>query len=326
MAGHSAGEGAGAGAGRYAPSPSGALHLGNLRSAVIAYACARRSGRAFRLRIDDLDPQRSRAEVAREQIADLESLGLDWDGEPEWQSRNHGRYAAALERLTAEGRTFECFCSRKDILEAPRAPHAPPGAYPGTCRDLTAGERERRRAEMPPNKVPAIRIRADAESPAEVGTSGVIWRIDDDVQGEFSGVVDDFVLRRGDGAWAYNLAVVVDDAAIGVDQVVRGLDLLDSAPRQAWLADLLGLPPVRYAHVPLAVAADGARLAKRDGGHTLAELVAGGVAPERVLRAIGESIGVPDAGSLGDLVARFDPAALAPGAEFGGPWVVPSAW
>lgn len=317
---------AGAGAGRYAPSPSGALHLGNLRSAVIAYAFARRSGRAFRLRIDDLDPQRSRAEVAHAQIADLESLGLGWDGEVEWQSRNHARYEAALERLTAEGRTFECFCSRKDIVEAPRAPHAPPGAYPGTCRDLTAAERERRRAAMPPNKVPAIRVRAGSDSPGEGGRSGVIWRVDDEVQGEFTGVVDDFVLRRGDGAWAYNLAVVVDDAAIGVDQVVRGLDLLDSAPRQAWLADLLGLAPVRYAHVPLAVAADGTRLAKRDGGHTLAELVDGGVAPAAVVRAIGESIGVAVARDVDEIARRFDPAALAPGAEFGGPWSVPSAW
>ena len=317
-----------AGAGRYAPSPSGALHLGNLRTAVIAEAFARRSGRSFLLRVDDLDPQRSRAEVAREQIADLARLGLEWDGEPEWQSDNHARYSEALERLSAEGRTFECFCSRKDILDAPRAPHAPPGAYPGTCRDLSAAERERRRAAMPSNKVPAIRVRAgdDPATPGGSGDSGVIWRVYDAVQGGFSGVVDDFVLRRGDGAWAYNLAVVVDDAAAGVDQVVRGLDLLDSAPRQAWLARQLGLPPVDYAHVPLAVAADGARLAKRDGGHTLAELIAGGVDPGQVVTAIGESVGVPGARSVRDIASRFDPALLAPGAEFGGPWVVPGTW
>lgn len=315
-----------AGAGRYAPSPSGALHLGNLRTAVIAENFARRSGRSFLLRVDDLDPQRSRAEVAREQIADLARLGLQWDGEPEWQSDNHARYSAALEHLSAEGRTFECFCSRKDILDAPRAPHAPPGAYPGTCRDLTAAERERRRTAMPSNKVPAIRVRADSGPPRGNGDSGVICRIHDVVQGEFSGVVDDFVLRRGDGAWAYNLAVVVDDAAAGVDQVVRGLDLLDSAPRQAWLARQLGLAPVEYAHVPLAVAPGGARLAKRDGGHTLAELVAGGVAPEQVVTAIGESVGVPDARSVQDIAARFEPALLAPGAEFGEPWVVPGEW
>ena len=316
-----------AGAGRYAPSPSGALHLGNLRTAVIAEAFARHSGRSFLLRVDDLDPQRSRAHVAREQIADLARLGLEWDGDPEWQSGNHARYSAALERLSASGRTFECFCSRKDILDAPRAPHAPPGAYPGTCRDLTAAERERRRAAMPPNKVPAIRVRADdPDCPGENGDSGVICRIYDAVQGEFTGVVDDFVLRRGDGAWAYNLAVVVDDAAAGVDQVVRGLDLLDSAPRQAWLARQLGLPAVEYAHVPLAVAPGGERLAKRDGGHTLAELVGMGVDPGQVVRAIGESVGVPGARSVRDIAARFSPALLAPGTEFGGPWVVPSQW
>lgn len=323
---HAARESSPAGAGRYAPSPSGALHLGNLRTAVIAEAFARRSGRSFLLRVDDLDPQRSRVDVAHEQIADLARLGVEWDGEPEWQSDNHARYSAALERLAAEGRTFECFCSRKDILDAPRAPHAPPGAYPGTCRDLTPAERERRRAAMPSNKVPAIRVRADPETPGENGDSGVICRIYDAVQGEFSGVVDDFVLRRGDGAWAYNLAVVVDDAAAGVDQVVRGLDLLDSAPRQAWLARLLGLPPVEYAHVPLAVAAGGARLAKRDGGHTLAELVGMGVDPGRVVTAIGESVGVPGARSVRDISARFSPALLAPGAEFGGPWLVPGQW
>ena len=146
------------------------------------------------------------------------------------------------------------------------------------------------------------------------------------MQGEFSGVVDDFVLRRGDGAWAYNLAVVVDDAAAGVDQVVRGLDLLDSAPRQAWLARQLGLAPVEYAHVPLAVAPGGTRLAKRYGWHTLAELVADGVDPGQVVTAIGESVGVPDARSVQDISERFYPALLAPGAEFGGPWVVPGEW
>lgn len=326
MSTHVADESALEGAGRYAPSPSGALHLGNLRTAVLAYAFARRSGRGFALRIDDLDPQRSREEVARAQIADLESLGLEWDGEPECQSRNHARYEEALHRLDSEGRTFECFCSRKDILDAPRAPHTPPGAYPGTCRDLTTAERERRRAAMPPNKVPAIRVRADPETHGENGDSGVICRIYDAVHGEFSGTVDDFVLRRGDGAWAYNLAVVVDDAATGIDQVVRGVDLLDSAPRQAWLARLLGLAPVQYAHVPLAVAADGERLAKRDGGHTLAELVAGDVTPEQVLRAIGESVGVRGARWIGEIADGLDPSVLAPGAEFGEPWVVPSAW
>lgn len=306
------------GAGRYAPSPSGDLHLGNLRTAVIAYAFARTTGRRFLLRVDDLDPQRSRREVAERQLADLRELGIDWDAAPEYQSDNHARYQQALDQLTAAGLTYECFCSRKEILEAPRAPHAPPGAYPGTCRELSPAERERRRASLPPNKVPAIRLAA------QVAHADVI----DSVQGRYDGDVDDMVLRRGDGAWAYNLAVVVDDAAAGIDQVVRGVDLLSSTPRQAYLAGLLDLPRPTYAHVPLAVAADGARLAKRDGGHTLAELRAAGVTAGQVLGAVGASLGVGSGSplSLDDVVRGFDPAVLAPGASHGAAWTVPDEW
>jgi len=319
----------GSGAGRYAPSPSGDLHLGNLRTAVLAHAFARRSGREFLLRVDDLDPQRSRADVAERQLADLGSLGLRWDRAPEWQSRNYERYEAALADLTARGLTYECFCSRREILDAPRAPHAPPGAYPGTCRFLTPDERERKRAELPPNKVPAIRVLAQPAEAGEGEAYAVTHTVFDLVQGEFEGVVDDLVLRRGDGAWAYNLAVVVDDAAAGIDQVVRGADLLDSAPRQAWLAGLLGLPAVEYAHVPLAVAAGGERLAKRDGGHTLAELRERGIPVERVLEAFAESVGVSASAStsvegiLDAITAELDPEVLSPGGEFGEPWIVP---
>lgn len=320
-----------AGAGRYAPSPSGDLHLGNLRTAVLAHAFARRGGREFLLRVDDLDPQRSRADVAERQLADLSSLGLRWDGDAEWQSRNHARYEAALAELSARGLTYECFCSRRDILDAPRAPHSPPGAYPGTCRFLTADERERRRAALPPEKVPAIRVLAQPPGAGQASSSVVRKKVVDLVRGEFEGIVDDLVLRRGDGAWAYNLAVVVDDAAAGIDQVVRGADLLDSAPSQAWLAELLGLPAVEYAHVPLAVAPGGERLAKRDGGHTLAELRGRGVTPASVLAAIAASVGVevpsPSStaveGILEAITDGLDPAELAPGGAFAEPWEVP---
>lgn len=306
------------GAGRYAPSPSGDLHLGNLRTAVIAYAFARTTGRRFLLRVDDLDPQRSRPEIAARQLADLRELGIEWDDAPEYQSHHHARYQAALDQLTAAGHTYECFCSRKEILEAPRAPHSPPGAYPGTCRHLTAAERDRRRAALPSNKVPAIRLAAQRSE----------LDVIDSVQGPYRGEVDDMVLRRGDGAWAYNLAVVVDDAAAGIDQVVRGVDLLSSTPRQAYLAELLGLPRPTYAHVPLAVAADGTRLAKRDGGHTLAELRAAGVTAGQVLGVVGASLGVGSGAplSLDDVVHGFSPEALAPGASYGEAWTVPDEW
>lgn len=306
----------GSGAGRYAPSPSGALHLGNLRTAVLAYAFARRSGRRFVLRIDDLDPGRSRAEYATGQIADLAALGLRWDADPEYQSAHHGRYQQALDQLAAAGRTYECYCSRREILDAPRAPHTPPGSYPGTCRDLSPAEREARRATLPAGKSPAIRL----------VTENCEVDVIDTVQGPYRGYVDDLVLRRGDGAWAYNLAVVVDDAAAGIDQVVRGVDLLASTPRQVYLAELLGLARPSYAHVPLAVAADGARLAKRDGGHTLGELRAAGVSAAQVIGAIGTSIGVAGAVSVDDVISGLNPSELAPGARYGEPWIVPRAW
>ncbi|MGV0849482.1 tRNA glutamyl-Q(34) synthetase GluQRS [Mycolicibacterium phlei] len=274
-------------AGRFAPSPSADLHIGNLRTAVLAWLFARSTGRRFLLRVDDLD-DRTFTDIGHRQIADLAAIGLTWDAEPEWQTQHPQRYAAAIERLAERGLLYECYCSRKDILQAPRAPHAPQGAYPGTCRDLTEAERAARREQT--GRPPALRLRTDV----------ITYTVHDVLHGDYTGIVDDFVVRRGDGVPAYNLAVVVDDAAQGVDQVVRGDDLLPSSPRQAYLAKVLGYPEPIYAHVALVLNEDGARLAKRDGAVTLAEI---GV--ERALRQISESLGWT-ATDVNGMLAEFD--------------------
>ena len=208
--------------GRFAPSPTGTLHVGNLRTALLAWLFARSQGARFLVRMEDLDPGRVRSESASEQLADLRAIGLDWDGEVLFQSARHEAYDAAIERLRADGRVYECFCTRAEIRAAASAPHGPlpEGAYPGTCLRLTDGERRRKRAGGRP---PALRLRADA---ARIG-------FEDRLLGRYEAVVDDFVVRRNDGAAAYNLAVMVDDAAQGIGEVVRGADLLDSTPAPA---------------------------------------------------------------------------------------------
>ena len=283
-----------AGAGRYAPSPTGELHLGNLRTAVLAWLFARSTGRAFLLRIEDLDAGRVRPGLAEQQVADLIALGLDFDGIPVVQSQRAAAYAAALDCIA--DRTYECFCTRREIAEAASAPHGSVGRYPGTCRDLSADQRaERRRI-----RTPALRLRAD----------GATQTVRDLLHGTVTGQVDDFVVRRNDGVAAYNLAVVVDDVESGIDQVVRGDDLLPSAVNQAHLAGLLGHPAPIYAHVPLAVNAQGRRLAKRDGAVTMSELTALGVRPGEVLRRIASSLGLPEVDRLADLLPHFDPDRL----------------
>ncbi|HOZ59034.1 MAG TPA: tRNA glutamyl-Q(34) synthetase GluQRS [Nakamurella multipartita] len=300
-----------AGVGRFAPSPSGDLHVGNLRTALLAWLFARSTGRAFLVRMEDLDRVRSGADAR--QLADLAAIGLDWDGPVVHQSARTGRYAQAIDVLTERGLTYPCFCTRREILQAASAPHPDPtrpgadGAYPGTCRSLTAAQIDRRRAAGRPG---ALRLRAQVDR----------WTVSDQLIGSFTGAVDDLVLRRNDGVAAYNLAVVVDDAAQGIDQVVRGDDLLTSAPRQAYLAALLDRPPVQYAHVPLARNAQGQRLAKRDGAVTLTELADAGVSAEQVLALIAGSLGLAGPGERvrpAQLLARFDPAALPRD-----PWVV----
>jgi glutamyl-tRNA synthetase len=264
--------------GRFAPSPTGPLHLGSLRTALVAWLFARSRSARFLLRIEDLDPQRSRAEFERAQLADLGALGLDWDGQVVRQSERTALYDDALARLDAAGRLYPCFCTRAEIREAASAPHGelPEGAYPGTCRSLSDAER---RARIATGRPFALRVRADA---ARIEFS-------DRLLGQRGGIVDDFVVRRADGVHAYQLAVVVDDAAQGVGEVVRGADLADSTPRQILLARLLGLEVPAYAHVPLVLGPDGSRLAKRHRGSIVAER---SEAPELTLALLAHSLGL----------------------------------
>jgi glutamyl-tRNA synthetase len=281
--------------GRFAPSPTGELHLGSLRTGLAAWLFARSAGAEFLLRIEDLDPQRSRHEWEQAQIADLRALGIDWDGEPVRQSARVYLYDDALGKLHAADRLYPCFCTRAEIRDAASAPHGalPEGAYPGTCLRLGAAER-RERIERGDRF--ALRLRGDAER--------IDWH--DRLLGDQTGVVDDFVVVRADGVHAYQLAVVVDDAAQRIGEVVRGADLAESTPRQILLQRVLGLPSVSHAHVPLVLAPGGARLAKRDGGATLTqrrEPVA------RTLALLAHSLGMAldrDAvGSAAELVGGF---------------------
>jgi len=282
--------------GRFAPSPTGDLHVGNLRTAMLAWLTARSVGEGFLVRVEDLDRVTASVDHERRQLDDLRAIGVDWDRPILRQSERFARYHAALDRLIDAGLTYECYCSRREIREATAAPHGPglEGGYPGTCRDLSDSERRRRRAERPP----AVRLRAD---PA------VRLRIDDLLAGPTDGTPGDLVLRRNDGVPAYHLAVVVDDAAQGVTTVVRGDDLLPSCFGQLALQQLLGLPAVAYAHVPLVVGPTGQRLAKRDGAVTRRDLVAAGVSDERLVTVLAGSLGFTDP-TMGppELVERFD--------------------
>ena len=207
------------------------------------------------MRIEDLDPERSKPEHEVAQLEDLRAVGIDWDEEPVRQSERHALYTDALARLEAQDRVYPCWCTRAEIREAARAPHGPlpEGAYPGTCRDLTVAQRAEKGRTA--NRPPALRLDARAERVA----------FDDLLHGEIESAVDDIVLRRWDGAYAYNLAVIVDDADQSIGEVIRGDDLLDTTPRQLLIARLLGLRAPRYGHVPLMLDAAGKRLAKRDG-------------------------------------------------------------
>ncbi len=321
-------------AGRYAPSPTGQLHVGNLRTGMLAWLAARASDRPFLLRVEDLDRVRSGAE--QDQLAELAAVGITWDAAPVRQSERTVLYEDAVADLRAHfgaDAVYECYCSRKDIAEASSAPNGPagqhddgassastsprrpPGFYPGTCRGLSESVRERRRAERP------AALRVDAARIAGLPPGRILEATADDlVHGSVTGLVDDVVVRRNDGAHAYNLAVVVDDLEQGVDQVVRGDDLLDSSPRQRWLAEALcaargvDCPETEYLHVPLVVNTEGRRLAKRDGAVTLEDLGASlgldlPAASERVRDAMLASVGLP-AGPLEDAVDAFDPQAL----------------
>jgi glutamyl-tRNA synthetase len=281
--------------GRFAPSPTGTLHVGNLRTALLAWLFARSAGGRFLVRMEDLDAGRVRPGAAEEQLADLAALGLDWDGEVVFQSERLNAYADALATLRERGRLYECFCTRAEIRAAASAPHGPgpEGAYPGTCLRLSAAALAEKRAAGRP---PALRVRAEA----------AVVAFEDRLLGRVEGTVDDFVVRRNDGAPAYNLAVVVDDAAQGVGEVVRGNDLVDSTPRQLWLARALAVAePESFAHVPLVLGPDGARLAKRHGAVTLRD-----VGAREALAWMARSLGLSPGASAADLLATFDPARI----------------
>lgn len=256
--------------------------------------------------MEDLDRVTSSIDHERRQLADLAAIGLDWDGPVVRQSDRFDRYHAEIERLRAAGRVYECYCTRREIREevaaAASAPHMhlPDGAYPGTCRDLTSAERAKRQAD---GRRPALRLRTDGE----------VIAVDDQLAGRFEGAVDDVVVARADGVPAYNLAVVVDDIAQGVTQVVRGDDLLSSTPRQVLLYRLLDAVPPTYLHVPLVLGGDGDRLAKRHGAVTMADLAASGCSAADVVALLANSLGLAgpaERPTAAELVDRFDPRRL----------------
>ncbi|MET0662443.1 MAG: tRNA glutamyl-Q(34) synthetase GluQRS, partial [Ilumatobacteraceae bacterium] len=290
--------------GRFAPSPTGDLHLGNLRTAAVAWLSARAQRSLFFVRMEDLDRHQSNVANERRQLRDLTALGLDWDGEVLRQSDRFAIYDAAIDHLRGRGLVYECYCTRREILaeiaESSAAPHRPPGSYPGTCRDLDA---DAVAAHRDAGRRPALRLRTDGRPIA----------FEDRIVGHVEGIVDDVVLRRNDGVPAYNLAVVVDDGAQGVDDVVRGDDLASSTPRQIHLQRLLGLRQPTYTHVPLVLGTDGERLAKRHGAVTLGDLEAAGVSERSVIGWIAETLGLARAGepvTLQELVDRYDPTRL----------------
>ncbi|MCL2482501.1 MAG: tRNA glutamyl-Q(34) synthetase GluQRS [Propionibacteriaceae bacterium] len=285
--------------GRFAPTPSSDFHIGNLRTALVAWLAARSSGRGFLVRIEDLDLLRlpDADAIIADQLGDLNDLGLVHDQPVVRQSERTHLYEHALS--TISDLVYECFCSRKEVAQATRAPHGTTPRYPGTCRDLSPAEKRRLRHE----RQPCLRINAASASVS----------VTDLACGPYTGQVDDFVVRRSDGVFAYNFAVVVDDADQGVDQVVRGDDLLESSPRQAWLAAQLGVPAPVYLHVPLVLAPDGARLAKRDQTISLTRLRQAGITTQQVLSRLARSLSLAPDSELVDLdtlVERFDPARL----------------
>lgn len=289
--------------GRFAPSPTGSLHLGNLRTALLAWLFARSAASRFAMRIEDLDQVAARRDIAREQLADLVALGLDWDGPVVRQSECLDRHRDAIADLDRRGLLYPCYCTRREVAEAAAAPHGdgPDGAYPGTCRELTRTRRAEREAA---GRRGALRVRAGEASVSFV----------DRLHGARVDVVDDFVVQRNDGTPAYNLAVVVDDAAQGVAEVVRGDDLLPTTGRQVWLAGTLGVTVPTYAHVPLVLAPDGRRLAKRDGSVTLADAARDrGETPALVCGRLAASVGLAEPGEPvrpAELIERFAADAL----------------
>ena len=257
--------------GRFAPSPSGRIHLGNILCCLLAWLSVRQKDGRVLLRIEDLDTARCPRRYSRQMLEDLHWLGLDWDEGPEaggpqesyYQSERTAVYEAALRRLEQQGLVYPCFCTRAE-LHAASAPHREDGQvlYAGTCRDLT----KEQAAEKQKLRAPALRLRVPEED----------WSFTDGHMGFYQENLardcGDFLLRRSDGMFAYQLAVVVDDAAMGVTEVVRGADLLDSTPRQLYLYRLLGLKAPEFVHFPLLLTSDGRRLSKRNADVGLEDL------------------------------------------------------
>ncbi|MBR5950795.1 MAG: tRNA glutamyl-Q(34) synthetase GluQRS [Actinomycetaceae bacterium] len=308
---------AGRGYGRYAPSPTGDLHLGNLRTALLAWSFARNAGLGFLMRMEDID-ERSRPHFVTRQLEDLEALGIDWDGDVIFQSQNQERYEAVFADLRARGELYECYCTRRELAAAiTSAPHMPLGAYTGTCRGLSESERGAKRAEL---------AALGREVAFRLDGRGARMRVCDAIVGDYEGVVDDFIVRRGDGVFSYNFVSVIDDGVDGVRQIVRGDDLLSSAPRQAYLGSLLGFEQAEYIHVPMVVNGEGVRLSKRDGAVTMRALAEYGWSAGDVVEFLGRSLGfdgVRVASEFAECVAgvgvsgiagepyRFDPSVVA---------------
>lgn len=296
--------------GRYAPSPTGGLHVGNARTALLAWLQVRARGGAFVLRIEDLDRPRAVQGAAERLCEELRWLGLDWDEGPDVggpfgpyvQSERNAFYDDALSSLRARGRIYPCFCSRQEIARAASAPHGPQDdgpRYPGTCRALAP---EAAAARAAAGRAPALRFRVAP------GALSFCDGLRGPVAIDLEAAVGDFVVRRADGLHAYQLAVAVDDARMGITDVLRGDDLLSSAPRQIQILEALGLPAPRYAHAPLVLGPGGERLAKRNGEAQLGWLRAQGVPPERVVAELARSAGLADEKSVSarELVRGFD--------------------
>jgi glutamyl-tRNA synthetase len=291
------------------------LHLGNLRTALLAWLFARSAGGAFVLRVEDLDRPRVRSGAEARMLVDLRWLGLNWDEGPDvggplgpyTQSARQAIYDAALTQLRQPGLLYPCYCTRAELARIASAPHGDEGPiYPGTCRTLT--ERERREREAAGRR-PALRFRAP-QTPITF-TDEIAGTISESVAAR----VGDFVVCRSDGIVAYQLAVVVDDALMGITQVVRGADLLGSTARQLALFEALGYPrPQTFAHVPLALDAMGERMAKRDAAAGLGALRESGMKPAEILGALAASCGFWPSGmpaTTTQLLAAFDPARVA---------------
>ncbi|MBD2846781.1 tRNA glutamyl-Q(34) synthetase GluQRS [Paenibacillus sp. IB182496] len=294
--------------GRFAPTPSGEMHLGNVYAALLGWLQARSAGGRFVLRIEDIDKPRSKPQHAMQLVDDLRWLGLDWDEGPDIggphapyvQSEREALYAEAIERLDALDLLYPCYCSRAELQAIASAPHglqAEGGAYPGLCRDLSTEERSMREQR----KKPSLRFKLPNHDLDYVDLAAGPQRVP-------AGAGGDFVVRRADGIVSYQLAVVVDDAAMGITDVLRGYDLLDSTPRQLALYEALGLEPPRFTHVPLLCGPGGERLAKRHGDLSARAMRARGLAPETIVGVLAALCGLqerPEPVAARELVDHF---------------------